>query len=207
MQIGYVRVSKNEQNLDLQVEALKKAGCEQIFKEKISGAEKERPQYLKMIEGLRKGDTVTVWRIDRLGRTTLELIKLMVEFREKGIEFKSIVEGIDTSTSMGRIWYMLSSIFAENEREIIRERTKAGLASAKARGRVGGRPKGLTEDAKKLAATAATLYNTTNLSTAEICKMLNIGSKTTLYRYLRHAGVEVNGWVKNPNVKIENVKV
>ncbi|WP_207424126.1 recombinase family protein [Desertivirga brevis] len=197
MQIGYVRVSKNEQNLDLQVEALKKAGCEQIFKEKISGAEKERPQYLKMIEGLRKGDTVTVWRIDRLGRTTLELIKLMVEFREKGIEFKSIVEGIDTSTSMGRIWYMLSSIFAENEREIIRERTKAGLASAKARGRVGGRPKGLTEDAKKLAGTAATLYNTTNLSTAEICKMLNIGSKTTLYRYLRYAGVEVNGWVKN----------
>jgi len=200
MQIGYVRVSKNEQNYELQIEALKKAGCEEIFKEKISGAEKERPQYLKMTEMLRKGDIVTVWRIDRLGRTTLELIKLMVEFREKGIEFKSIVEGIDTSTSMGRIWYMLSSIFAENEREIIRERTKAGLVSARARGKIGGRPKGLSEKAMKLASTAATLYNAKDLSTEEICKVLKIGSRTTLYRYLRHAGVNINGWVKNPNI-------
>ena len=200
MQIGYVRVSKNEQNYELQIEALKKAGCEEIFKEKISGAEKERPQYLKMTEMLRKGDIVTVWRIDRLGRTTLELIKLMVEFREKGIEFKSIVEGIDTSTSMGRIWYMLSSIFAENEREIIRERTKAGLVSARARGKIGGRPKGLSEKAMKLASTAATLYNAKDLSTEEICKVLKIGSRTTLYRYLRHAGVNINGWVKNPVV-------
>ena len=200
MQIGYVRVSKNEQNYELQIEALKKAGCEEIFKEKISGAEKERPQYLKMTEMLRKGDIVTVWRIDRLGRTTLELIKLMVEFREKGIEFKSIVEGIDTSTSMGRIWYMLSSIFAENEREVIRERTKAGLVSARARGKIGGRPKGLSEKAMKLASTAATLYNAKDLSTEEICKVLKIGSRTTLYRYLRHAGVNINGWVKNPNI-------
>jgi DNA invertase Pin-like site-specific DNA recombinase len=200
MQIGYVRVSKNEQNYELQIEALQKAGCEEIFKEKISGAEKERPQYLKMTEMLRKGDVVTVWRIDRLGRTTLELIKLMVEFREKGIEFKSIVEGIDTSTSMGRIWYMLSSIFAENEREIIRERTKAGLVSARARGKIGGRPKGLSEKAMKLASTAATLYNAKDLSTEEICKVLKIGSRTTLYRYLRHAGVNINGWVKNPNI-------
>jgi len=203
MQVGYVRVSKNEQNYDLQIEALKNAGCEEIFKEKISGAEKERPQYLKMIETLRKGDIVTVWRIDRLGRTTLELIKLMVEFREKGVEFKSIVEGIDTSTSMGRIWYMLSSIFAENEREIIRERTKAGLASARARGKIGGRPKGLTDKAKQLASTAATLYKAGDLSTGEICKVLKIGSKTTLYRYLRHAGVEVQGWIKNPVIKRE----
>lgn len=198
MQIGYVRASKNEQNFDIQIEVLKKAGCEQIFKEKISGAEKERPQYSKMVEALRKGDAVTVWRIDRLRRTTLELIKLMVEFREKGIEFKSIVEGIDTSTSMGRIWYMLSSIFAENEREIIKERTKAGLESARARGKIGGRPKGLSDNAKKIASTAATLYNAKELSTGEICQVLNIGSKTTLYRYLRHAGVTINGWVKNP---------
>lgn len=198
MIIGYVRVSRNEQNLELQLDALKKIGCEQIFQEKISGGEKERPQYQKMVESLRKGDVVTVWRIDRLGRTTLELIKLMVEFREKGVEFKSIVEGIDTSTSMGRIWYMLSSIFAENEREIIRERTKAGLISARARGKVGGRPKGLTENARKVAMSAATLYNAKKLSTNEICEMLNIKSKTTLYRYLRYAGVDINGWVKAP---------
>jgi DNA invertase Pin-like site-specific DNA recombinase len=201
MIIGYVRVSRNEQNLELQLDALKKIGCEQIFQEKISGGEKERPQYLKMVDSLRKGDVVTVWRIDRLGRTTLELIKLMVEFREKGVEFKSIVEGIDTSTSMGRIWYMLSSIFAENEREIIRERTKAGLASARARGKIGGRPKGLSDNSKKVAMTAATLYNAKELSTAEICEMLKIGSKTTLYRYLRYAGVEINGWVKSPKRK------
>jgi DNA invertase Pin-like site-specific DNA recombinase len=156
------------------------------------------------MELLRRGDVVTVWRIDRLGRITLELIKLMVEFREKGVEFKSIVEGIDTSTSMGRIWYMLSSIFAENEREIIRERTKAGLASARARGKVGGRPKGLTENAKKVAMTAATLYNAKKLSTGEICDMLNIGSKTTLYRYLRFAGVDINGWSKTPYIKRES---
>ena len=204
MIIGYVRVSRNEQNLELQLDALKKIGCEQIFQEKISGGEKERPQYQKMIESLRKGDVVTVWRIDRLGRTTLELIKLMVEFREKGVEFKSIVEGIDTSTSMGRIWYMLSSIFAENEREIIRERTKAGLISARARGKVGGRPKGLTENAQKVAMSAATLYNAKKLSTNEICEMLNIKSKTTLYRYLRHAGVDINGWVKTPSLRKDN---
>jgi len=200
MIIGYVRVSRNEQNLELQIDALRKIGCEQIFHEKIGGTEKERPQYLKMIDTLRKGDVVTVWRIDRLGRTTLELIKLMVEFREKGVEFKSIVEGIDTSTSMGRIWYMLSSIFAENEREIIRERTKAGLASARARGKIGGRPKGLTENAKKIATSAATLYNANKLSTGEICEMLNIGSRTTLYRYLRYAGVDIKGWVKTPDL-------
>ena len=198
MQVGYVRVSRNEQNFDLQIDALKKVGCDEIFKEKISGAEKDRPQFLKMIELLRKGDIVTVWRIDRLGRTTLELIKLMVEFREKGVEFKSIVEGIDTSTQMGRIWYMLSSIFAENEREIIRERTKAGLESARARGKIGGRPKGLTENAQKTASTAAILYNAKELTTDEICNVLKIGSKTTLYRYLRHQGVDINGWVKNP---------
>jgi len=203
MIIGYVRVSRNEQNLELQLDALKKLGCEQIFQEKISGGEKERPQYLKMVDSLRKGDVVTVWRIDRLGRTTLELIKLMVEFREKGVEFKSIVEGIDTSTSMGRIWYMLSSIFAENEREIIRERTKAGLASARARGKIGGRPKGLSDNAKKVAMTAATLYNAKELSIEEICRILNIGSKTTLYRYLRHAGVDINGWIKTPSRKRE----
>ena len=101
---GYIRVSKDEQNYDLQIDTLKKAGCEEIFKEKISGASKHRPQFKKLISHLRKDDIVAVWRIDRLlGRTTLELIKLIVEFREKGVEFKSLTEGIDTTTSIGRI--------------------------------------------------------------------------------------------------------
>jgi DNA invertase Pin-like site-specific DNA recombinase len=192
MLIGYIRVSRNEQNLDLQKDALEKAGCEQIFHEKESGASKDRSQYQAMLNILRKGDIVVVWRIDRLGRTTLELIKLMVEFREKGIEFKSLTEGIDTSTQMGRVWFMLSSIFAENERQIIIERTRAGLASAKARGRTGGRPKGMSEAAKAIAVKAEILYNANKHTTDEICKTLKIGSKTTLYRYLRFQGVKIN---------------
>ena len=125
MIFGYIRVSKDEQNYDLQTDALKKAGCEEIFKEKISGASKHRPQFEILISHLRKDDVVVVWRIVRLGRTILELIKLMVEFREKGVEFRSLTEGIDTTTPMGRVWFMRSAVFAENEREIIRERSKA----------------------------------------------------------------------------------
>jgi len=136
MVIGYIRVSKNEQNQDLQFDALRCGGCEKIYHEKISGASTHRPEFVKMISELRKGDVIVVWRIDRLGRTTYELIKLMVEWKEMGVEFRSISEGIDTSTKMGRLWYMLSSVFAENEREILMERTMAGLEAARARGQV-----------------------------------------------------------------------
>jgi DNA invertase Pin-like site-specific DNA recombinase len=101
---------------------------------------------------------------------------------------------------MGRIWFMLSSIFAENEREILKERTNAGLASAKARGTTGGRPKGLTDAAKQVAKSAASLHIANQMITDEICKVLGIGSKTTYYRYLRHEGVEINGWTKTPKV-------
>lgn len=197
MIFGYVRVSKNEQNQDLQFDALRKAGCEKIFHEKVSGASKERPEYAKMVSELRKGDVIVVWRIDRLGRATYELIKLMVEWKEMGVDFRSISEGIDTSTKMGRLWYMLSSVFAENEREILMERTLAGMEAARARGRVGGRPKGLTKKSKELASLAATLYQSKKYTTDQICKQLQIGSKTTLYNYLRHEGIEINGWLKN----------
>ena len=180
----------------MQIDALKKAGCEKVFSEKVSGASNNRKEFDKMLDLLRKGDIVVVWRIDRLGRTTLQLIKLMTEFREQGIEFKSIMEGIDTSTTMGRMWFMLSSIFAENEREIIRERTNAGLVSARARGRIGGRPAGLGEEAKRKAKIAADLYNAKELTVKEICMSLGIKSNATFYRYLRHQGIEVDGWVK-----------
>lgn len=196
MIIGYVRVSKNEQNQDLQFDALKKAGCEKIFHEKVSGASKQRPEYMKMIAELRKGDIIVVWRVDRLGRTTYELIKLMVEWKELGVEFRSISEGIDTSTKMGRLWYMLSSVFAENEREILMERTLAGMEAARARGRVGGRPKGLTKKSKELAGLAATLYLSKKYTTNQICEQLHIGSKATLYNYLRHEGIEIEGWTR-----------
>lgn len=154
-----------------------------------------------MLQLLRKGDVVIVWRIDRLGRTTLQLIKLMTEFREKGIEFKSIMEGIDTSTQMGRMWFMLSSIFAENERNIIRERTNAGLTAARARGKVGGRPSGLSDEAIRKAKIATELYKAKELTVNEICTTLGIKSNATFYRYLKHQDVEVNGWVQLPNGK------
>jgi DNA invertase Pin-like site-specific DNA recombinase len=194
MIFGYIRVSKNEQNQDLQFDALRKAGCEKIFHEKVSGASKDRPEYARMVSEIRKGDVIVVWRIDRLGRATYELIKLMVEWKEMGVDFRSISEGIDTSTKMGRLWYMLSSVFAENEREILMERTLAGMEAARARGRIGGRPKGLTKRSKELACLAATLYNSKKYTTAQICKQLNIGSKATLYNYLRHEGVQIDGW-------------
>ena len=200
MIFGYIRVSKDEQNFDLQTDALKKAGCEEIFKEKISGASKNRPEFEKLLSYLRKDDVVVVWRIDRLGRTTLELIKLMVEFREIGVEFRSLTEGIDTTTPMGRVWFMLSAVFAENEREIIRERSKAGLDAARARGKVGGRPKGLSKEAKAKASTAAILYKE-GRSISQIRESLKIGSNSTVYSYLRHEGIEINGWQQSPQVE------
>jgi DNA invertase Pin-like site-specific DNA recombinase len=197
MIFGYVRVAKNEQNQDLQFDALRKAGCEKIFHEKVSGASMERPEYAKMISELRKGDIIVVWRIDRLGRATHELIKLMVEWKEMGVDFQSISEGIDTSTKMGRLWYMLSSVFAENEREILMERTLAGMLAACARGRVGGRPRGLTQKSRELASLAATLYESRKYTAKQICDQLKIGSKATLYNYLRHEGIEIEGWVRS----------
>ncbi|WP_224996939.1 recombinase family protein [Cesiribacter sp. SM1] len=196
MIFGYIRVSKEEQNYDLQIDALKKAGCQQIFKEKISGASKHRPEYEKLLSHLREGDVVVIWRIDRLGRTTLELIKLMVEFREKGVEFKSLTEGIDTTTPMGRIWFMLNAVFAENEREIIRERSRAGLAAARARGRLGGRPKGISKDAAIKASFAALLYKQ-GKSIKEIREKVGIASNATVYKYLKSEGVEIKGWVQS----------
>ncbi len=190
MLIGYVRVSRNEQNLDLQLDSLKKAGVEEIFKEKVGGSSKDRSEFDRMLTLLRRGDTVVVWRIDRLGRSTLALVRLMADLREQGIEFRSLTEGIDTTTSMGRLWYTLSAVFAENEREIIRERTLAGLAAARARGRIGGRRFGLSDKAKQTAKTAKVLYDS-GQSVRTILKALNIGSTTTLYKYLRLEGAQI----------------
>lgn len=203
MVFGYVRVSKTVQNTDLQKDALKKYDCDEIFHEKLSGAKKDRPEYEKMTALLREGDTVVIWRIDRLGRTTLELIKLMVELREKGIHFISDTEGINTKTPMGKIWFMLNAVMAENEREINIERTRAGLASARARGRTGGRPAGLSDKAKNKAAIATSLYKEGKMSTMQIIDSLGIKSKATLYSYLRKSGVVIKSWVDD-GTKQEN---
>ena len=188
MVIGYIRVLKTEQNQDLQFDSLKKAGCEKIYHEKISGASIQRPEYIRMLSELRKGDVIVVWRIDRLGRTTAH-----GRMEGNGSGLPEYFRGIDTSTKMGRLWYMLSSVFAENEREILMERTLAGMEAARDRGRVGGRPKGLTKKSKELAGLAATLYQSKKYTTMQICEQLKIGSKATLYNYLRDEGIEIEG--------------
>ncbi len=178
--IGYARVSTHEQNLDLQLDALKATGCEKIITDKLSGSVKERPGLTRLKEDLRKGDCLIVWRLDRLGRNLDHLIEFVTDLEKKGIGFKSLTEAIDTTTSTGKLVFHIFGALAEFERNLIRERTKAGLAAARARGRLGGRPKKLNE---KKAALAKSLYESKSHTTKEIAEMLGI-SRTTLYKYI-----------------------
>src|SRR4051795_7807653 len=145
MLIGYARVSTDDQNLDLQRDALKTAGCEQIFTDTVSGTKDTRPGLEEALSHLRAGDTLVVWRLDRLGRSLRHLIDTVTDLQERGIGFKSLTESIDTTTSGGKLVFHIFGALAEFEREIIRERTKAGLTAARARGKTGGRPKALSE--------------------------------------------------------------
>ncbi|EMN3920324.1 recombinase family protein [Citrobacter farmeri] len=146
MQYGYARVSTFDQNLELQLEALNRLKCDQIFEDKISGAKSKRPGLDKMMKKLRPGDTVVVWKLDRLGRSLIHLVDLLRYFRENNIEFITVTEGIRISTSIGRFAYTMLSAAAEMERENIIERTRAGLAVARAKGRIGGRRPKLTPE-------------------------------------------------------------
>lgn len=195
MKIGYARVSTKDQSLNLQLDALKKEGCKQIFHEVVSGAKTERAELDRLLSQLREGDILVIWKLDRLGRSLKHLVQLVHELNEKGIGLQSINDPIDTTTSQGRLIFNIFASLAEFERDIIRERTQAGLKAARARGRVGGRPKGLSPNAQQKAIAAEALYKTQNLSVAGICKNLSI-SKATLYKYLRHQGVEINGFHK-----------
>jgi DNA invertase Pin-like site-specific DNA recombinase len=150
MLIGYARVSTMDQNLDLQIDELKKAGCEEIFTDKITGTKFDRPQLNELKKILRKGDTIVVWKLDRMGRGLRDLINLMKDFEEKGVGFKSLTEGIDTTTSTGKLVFYIFGALAEFERNLIVERTQAGLKAGRARGRVGGRPSKLSEDQKAI---------------------------------------------------------
>lgn len=134
MQIGYVRVSTNDQNTDLQRQALERAGCEQIFEEKMSGTVANRPALKKLLKALNEGDTLVVWKLDRLGRSMRNLVLLVDELRQRGIHFKSLTDSIDTSSPMGRFIFHIMSALAEMERELIVERTRAGLAAAREKG-------------------------------------------------------------------------
>lgn len=185
MNIGYARVSTQDQNLNLQVDALQKVGCEILFQEKISGKSKERPELDKMFGKLRKGDTVVVWKLDRLGRSLKDLIDLVTKMQQMGVGFLSIQDGINTSTATGRFTFNIFASLAEFEREIISERTKAGLNSARARGRKGGRPAGYTQDTIRKIKAVKTLYDANNSpSVQDIADSLQI-SRATCYRYLK----------------------
>src|SRR3712207_1121581 len=182
MLIGYARVSTGEQTLDLQLDALAGAGCAKTYTETASGATAERPVLAEVLGYLRPGDTLVVWRLDRLGRSLKHLIEAVAALAERGIGFKSLTEQIDTTTSGGKLVFHVFGALAEFERDLIRERTNAGLAAARARGRTGGRPKVLA-DPKQLALARA-LYDGGQADVATICKTLGV-SRATLYRHLK----------------------
>ena len=184
MKIGYARVSTQDQKLELQLDDLKSYGCETVYKEKMSGKSKTRPQLEKMIDQLRKGDVVVVWKLDRLGRSLKDLIELVSSFREKGVEFVSLKDGIDTGTATGRFTFNIFASLAEFEREIIRERTMAGLEAARSRGKKGGRPAGLSKEALAKAKSAKILYESGEKTVSEIANSLGI-SRATCYRYIQ----------------------
>jgi DNA invertase Pin-like site-specific DNA recombinase len=183
MKIGYARVSTKDQNLSLQLDALQKEGCEKIFQEKATGGSADREELKKLLEHLRAGDIIVIWKLDRLGRSLRDLVNLVTDIQAKGAGLKSLHDSIDTTTPQGKLTFHLFAALAEFEREIIRERTKAGLESARSRGRVGGRPKGLSKEAKDKAIIASTLYNQKQMSVAQICKHLGI-AKSTFYKYI-----------------------
>jgi DNA invertase Pin-like site-specific DNA recombinase len=180
MLIGYARVSTYDQTLNLQRDALQKAGCTKIFTDTASGAQTERKGLEQALSYVRKGDTFVVWRLDRLGRSLPHLITTMTDLLERGIGFKSLAENIDTTTSGGKLIFHIFGALAEFERNLIRERTQAGLSAARARGKRGGRPKVLT--GRKLGI-ARDLYEKRH-PIAEICRTLKI-SRATLYRSIK----------------------
>lgn len=187
--IGYARVSTKEQNLDLQINALTKAGCTIIYSEKASST-KERKELEKALSYLREGDIFIVWKLDRLARSLKELVLLVSSFGERGIEFRSISDNIDTTSSLGKCQLGIFASMAQYERDIIRERTMAGLEAAKLKGKRGGRPKGISEEGQKKAKLAKILYEDVTISIDDICRTIGIG-RATLYRYLKQQGVEL----------------
>jgi DNA invertase Pin-like site-specific DNA recombinase len=184
MLVGYARISTGEQNLDLQRDALTKAGCDKLFTDEMSGTKAERPGLTQALAFVRKGDTLVVWRLDRLGRSLRDLLAHVEDLRLRAIDFKSLHESIDTTTPAGKLQFHIFSALAEFERDLIHERTMAGLRAARARGRKGGRKQQMTSD--KLKAAASLMKDKTN-TVKDICHTLGV-SRATLYRYVTPSG-------------------
>jgi DNA invertase Pin-like site-specific DNA recombinase len=181
--VGYARVSTRGQDLALQLDALAQAGCDRVYKDVGSGTLRRRPELEACLDYLRSGDTLVVWRLDRLGRGLRHLIELVADLQERGVAFRSLKENIDTSTATGRLFFHLIGALAEFERELIRERSSAGREAARARGRNGGRPPLVTPE--KLAAAIA-MRERGELTMAQIASVLKVG-RSTLYQHLeRH---------------------
>lgn len=176
---GYARVSTEQQNLDRQLDALRKYGCDVIYNEKMTGTKRDRPELAKMLDRMTEGDTVVIESLSRLGRSTKDLIELTELFQSKGVHLVSLKESIDTSTSTGKLLFTLMSAIAQFERDVIADRTREGLKSARARGRTGGRPKTDPDAVRK----AIKLYNTRQYSIKEIEELTGV-KKSTLYRNL-----------------------
>ena len=180
MHVGYARVSTEDQKLEIQLQKLKQAGCKKVFQEKVSGVHRQRPELAKMLEHVREGDTVIVWKLDRLARSTRQLLETVEMFERRKIGLKTITQNIDTTNAGGRLIFTVFGAIAEFEREIIRERTRAGLDAARSRGRKGGRPRSLTDKDLKQ---ARALLTDPEITVEEVARRFGVGP-STLYRYL-----------------------
>jgi len=180
--IGYARVSTVDQNPEAQIDALRVAGCERIFTDHASGGSQSRPQLDAVLEYLRPGDTLTIWRLDRLGRSLPHLIQVVQQLDAQGVELVSLTEAIDTSTPTGRLLFHIAASFAEFERDLVRERTQAGLAAAKARGRTGGRPTVMTPERIE----AAVRMRAEGQSIAHIASVLGVGKSSVSRALTKH---------------------
>jgi len=180
MLIGYARVSTTDQELALQQDALRAAGCERIFEETASGAKEDRPELARALDHMRKGDVLVVWKLDRLARSLKQLVNVLEDLGARGVGFRCLAPVIDTTTPEGRLLYSITGAFAEFERAIIQQRTRAGLKAALARGRKGGRPKALTDDD---IVKAQAMLRDPQISVASIAEFLGV-SRSTLYRHL-----------------------
>jgi DNA invertase Pin-like site-specific DNA recombinase len=180
MNIGYARVSTHNQNLDLQLDELKKAGCEKVYQDQVSGMKEKREELTKLKEQLKAGDIVVVWKLDRLGRSLKDLVQTVKDFEDMGVGLRSLTENIDTTSNTGKLIFHIFASLAEFERELIIERTFAGLSSARARGRTGGRPKKITPE--KIIQMRA-MHKDTKIEISEMCKTFGI-ARNTLYKYL-----------------------
>lgn len=197
MKIGYARVSTQEQTLDLQVDALTEYGCKHIYTDKITSVKAIRPAFEQMMNFLREGDAIVIWKLDRLGRSTKDLIELVADLEKRKINLVSLRDPIDTTSSSGIFIFQIFCALAEHERNLMIERTKAGLAAARARGRKGGRPKGLIQAYQAIAPAVKELYEAQKQSTTQIMKFFKIGSRRTFYKILAYEGIKIRGKTKS----------